>query len=247
MKIFKNGALLLFITVLFSQPGLAQLAKLELGVNAGWFVYQGDLTPSRFGSFKTKHFGIDLYVSKPINNTFSLRTNLAISKLEGDDSRFSFPEYRQQRNFYFKSPLLEVSEILVGNILPQKNNGKQVVPYAFGGIGLAFLNIKRDWSRINREYFPPGAEIWSGLAIDSAHSTQRIIPVIPAGIGVKYFISEKWAVTVEGSYRFSFTDYIDGFSQSVNPKQNDHYYSVTIGISHTSGVYDRLKCPQLRY
>ena len=33
-----------------SQPGFS---KFEIGINAGVFVYQGDLTPSQFGSYNT--------------------------------------------------------------------------------------------------------------------------------------------------------------------------------------------------
>ena len=58
-----------------SQSGLL---KIEIGVNAGVFVYQGDLTPSRFGSYHTLKPELNFFVNKIISPLFSLRTNLAL-------------------------------------------------------------------------------------------------------------------------------------------------------------------------
>ena len=95
-------------------------SKYEIGINAGTLVYQGDLTPSRLGSYRTLKPDLNVYVNKLISPTFSLRTNFSFGKLKGDDSQYLIPEYRQQRNFLFKSSVFEVSELVVADLL--KNN-----------------------------------------------------------------------------------------------------------------------------
>jgi hypothetical protein len=67
------------------------------------------------------------------------------------------------------------------------------------------------------------------------------------GIGLRYGISSRLAVSVESSYRLMFTDYLDGFSQAANPEKNDHYHSTTIGLIYRIGKKNMLGCPVLRY
>ena len=57
------------------------------------------------------------YVNRLLNRAFSLRTNFSIGGLKGDDARYSHPEYRQQRNFIFKSPAFEFAELIVADVL----------------------------------------------------------------------------------------------------------------------------------
>src|SRR5258705_608959 len=143
-------------------------SKFEIGINAGAFIYQGDLTPSRPGSYRTLKPDLSIYLNKLISPIFSLRTNLSFGKLKGDDSKYSTPEYRQQRNFLFKSPVVEISELIVADLL--KNNMARppsgFSPYVFAGIGFSFLNIKRDWSRFNAEYFSAESSTLAGLEAD---------------------------------------------------------------------------------
>jgi hypothetical protein len=232
-------------TVVFAQQ---KNPKYEFGAGVGFVVYQGDLTPEQLGSFRTLKPAVGFYVSRILGPSFSLRTNLAYGHLHGDDARYSFPEYRQQRNFNFTSPVLEVSELLVWNAAGKNYDDKGFSPYLFAGAGLSFLNIKRDWSKINTKYFlPESSEIWAGLAADSVHSLPHIIPVIPVGAGIRYGITSSISVFAESSYRLSFTDYIDGFSRAANPTKRDHYYINTIGLVYHPDRKSRLNCPAIHY
>src|SRR6186997_1663103 len=111
----------------------SNFSKFELGVNAGVFVYQGDLTPSKLGSYKTLKPELSFFVNRKLNAVFSLRTNLAFGGLKGDDASYSSPEYRQQRNLNFKSPLFEISELLVADIFRNNLSGRSpgLSPYLF--------------------------------------------------------------------------------------------------------------------
>jgi hypothetical protein len=225
------------------------LTKFEVGINAGTFVYQGDLTPSRLGSYRTLKPNIGVYVSRIISPIFSLRTNLAFGKLKGDDSKYENPEYRQQRNLNFKSPVFEVSELLVADLL--RNNmasqSSRFSPYLFAGVGFSFLKIKRDWSRFNAEYFSEETNTIEGLTADAQNSLPNLIPVFPMGVGVRYAISKKIAISAETAYRFTFTDYLDGFSQVANASKKDSYQSHSVGIIYQFTKKSSLNCPVIRY
>ncbi len=222
--------------------------KYEIGANLGFMVYQGDLTPQQIGSFKTQKFALGLHAGKLLSPSFSLRANLAFGKLKGDDAKYAIPEYRQQRNFNFTSPVTELSAQLVWNITGRNYADKGFSPYVFAGAGFSFLKIKRDWSSMNREYFAgESSEVLTGLAIDSAHNLPRILPVVPIGIGMKYFFTPKWGVNAETSYRITNTDYLDGFSQSANADKKDTYLGYSIGLIYRSGKKNTLACPVIRY
>ena len=230
-----------FLSLLYGLSGslYAQLdlSKYEIGINAGTYIYQGDLTPAAMGSWRTAGFGLSLWGSKILNNAFSLRVQLARGRIKGDDARYAHPEWRQQRNFNFRSPLTELSALLVWDVFGNdfSNNRLKLSPYLFAGAGASFLNIKRDWSNLNASYFSETDNAVAGIATDAAHPLPGVISVLPVGVGVRYSISSKLSVNAESEYRFLFTDYLDGFSQAANPAQKDHYYSVSVGLSYALG------------
>ena len=70
--------------------------------------------------------------------------------------------------------------------------------------------------------------------------------MIPVGAGIRYNLSPRIALTAEGSYRLVFTDYLDGFSVAANPKQNDHYHTMNVGVVYRLGKKNKLDCPVVR-
>ncbi len=228
-----------------AQPGLS---KIELGANAIAFIYQGDLTPSKLGSFKTIMPGLGIFGSYKLNNTFYLRTSIAVGRLSGDDSKYKTPAWRQQRNFKFKSPITEVSESAVWNILPAANvEGPKLSPYLSAGIGYAFLHIKRDYSNYNIAYFGEESVLTTRLKEDTAHTLPRGLLIFPVGLGARYSISANISLNAEFTYRLNSTDYLDGFSQAGNPARKDHYFSNSIGFIYSFDKKNWLKCPKMRY
>ncbi len=225
------------------------MPKYEIGLSAGTLVYQGDLTPSTFGSFKTLKPSISIYGARIINPYFSVRANLTFGKLAGDDAKYASPAWRRERNFNFSSPLTEVSVQAVWNIFGNNGNteSRGFSPYLFGGLGYTFLNIRRDWSKMNTTVYSAESTVQAGLNADSAHALPRGIPVIPLGVGVRYPITSSLSVSAEAAYRVTFTDYLDGFSKSGNPVKKDHYTSYSIGVIYSFGRKNRMSCPVLRY
>jgi hypothetical protein len=242
----KATTAIVFIAFLsFSVKSNAQFYKdMSAGLNGGIYIYQGDLTPERPGSFRTMQPGFSFFAKKPINHFLTARLHISIAKLKGDDSRYTVPEYRQQRNFYFTSSVKEFSAQLVWNVLGKNYEDKGIMPYLFSGAGVSLIKVRKDYSRMDTKFFGESSEVAAGLAVDNAHGTPRTLFSVPVGVGAEYPISNRFSVNIETSYRFIFTDYLDGFSQSANPKLKDHYHSTSAGIIYKFGNKDKgIACP----
>jgi hypothetical protein len=231
----------------FIPSAQTNLPKYEVGISVGAFVYQGDLTPSSAGDYKTARFGVTLHGSKILSASFLTRTNLAISGLKADEANYDNPEFRKHRALKFRTPLIELSQLIIWNPVASNYKDQGLSPYIFAGIGAAFLDIKRDWSNYDAAYFGDASEIPQLIANDAAHKTPKLIPVIPVGFGVRLGVSSRIAVNAEASYRVVTTDYLDGFSEAVNPETGDRYYSLSIGAIYRIGKKNLLDCPVVRY
>lgn len=244
MNAFLRKGLTLALLSLFGNPELhaqLDLSKFEIGLTGGAFVYQGDLTPSQFGSYRTPRPTVNLFINRIISPVFSVRGSLFYGGLLGNDAAYQKPEWRQQRSLNFSSSALELSALLIWNAWSTE---KKLVPYLFGGAGFTLLNIKRDWSHFNGEFFS-NEDLGTRVMEDVAHATPKMIPVVPVGIGVQYSLSKKLSVTAETAYRLTRTDYLDGFSKAGNPELTDHYQSHTIGLLYRFGKKSSLNCPTI--
>lgn len=222
-------------------------SKYELGANIGAYVYQGDLSPGRWGSLKTIKPGIGISFARIISPSFSLGAFFNLASLAGDETRYKSPAYRQQRAFKFNSKLKELGLMAKWNVLGTSVYETKLEPYLFAGVGLAFIKTTTDYSAFNAAYFGDGSEIAAGLVIDAAEPARKIIPVVPAGLGLRYNLSPTLSLNMESTYRFTGSDYIDGYSRAANPAKNDHYFSQTIGISKKLGKKDKLGCPAMKF
>ena len=243
----KTIAVLLISFPFLETEAQESAGKFEIGAAISLFIYQGDLTPRCLGSFETMRFGLNLQGSKIMSRSFMLRTNLAIGGLKGDDAKYNDPAFRKQRNFNFGTPVIELSQLLVWNPLGKNYNDKGFSPYIFGGAGVGFLKIKRDWNNFNAAYFGDESGIPQGLALDQQRTPPRIIPVVPIGAGIRYNLSSRIAVNAESSYRLLYTDYLDGFSKAANPEQKDHYHTTSLGAIYRMGIKNKLGCPVMKY
>jgi hypothetical protein len=245
----KTTAIVFIVFLSSSLKSNAQFYKdMSVGLNGGIYIYQGDLTPQALGSFKTIKPGFSLFTKKPINHFLAARLHISIASLKGDDSRYNQPEYRRQRNFYFTSSVKEFSGQLMWNIRGMNYEDKGIQPYIFTGAGVALIKTRKDYSRLDPTVFGEGSDVVAGLVADNAHGTPRALFSVPVGIGAEYPISNRFSVNIETSYRFIFSDYLDGFSQSANPKLKDHYHSTSAGLVYKFGNRDKgIACPVMRY
>lgn len=227
----------------------SDFSNYEIGLNAGIFVYQGDLTPQKLGSFKTLKPGIGISGTRIISPAFAARLNINFGKLKGDDAKYDDPAYRKLRNFNFTTPVTEISAHLIYDIFRNNNyrESGSFSPYVFAGVGYTFVNIKRDYSRMDPSLFPAEGEVSNGLNQDIATALPRHIVNVPVGIGVRKFIGGRFSVNLETSYRLMSTDYLDGFSKSANASKNDHYHYTSIGLIYSFRKKNMLGCPVMRY
>ena len=107
----------------------------------------------------------------------------------------------------------------------QKLSDERICSLCFRGRRRKFLRIQRDYSQLNTEYFGTTSPIVTGLNTDIQHSPPRVLLVLPVGVGVRYYFSDRIGISAESSYRIMSNDYLDGFSQSVDLVRGDHYYS----------------------
>ncbi|MEO6488469.1 MAG: DUF6089 family protein [Ferruginibacter sp.] len=239
-----------FFSILFliSHDGFTQkpgLRKWEAGLHAGAYVYQGDLTPNRYGSFETLRPGIGFFGTRIMNPVFSVRLLFNLAALAGNESVYKYPEWRQQRNFAFTASVKELTLLLHYNIRGSNYIERKYEPYVFAGGGVSAVNITRDYSRYNASYFGEQSDLHGRLAADAVTPTPKIVPIVPVGAGIRYNLSEKIAINLEGSYRFMHTDYLDGFSIAANPGFKDHYSSLTIGAAYKFGGKEKYGCPSV--
>lgn len=246
-----NKAGFFTIALLMGSIGISKaqlnVSNWQVGINGGVFVYQGDLTPETMGSYKTLKPTLGLYISRILNPSFILRTNFAYGNLLGSDARYSSPAYRQQRNLRFTTPVTEVSELLVWNMFGNNGNeiGNRFSPYLFGGVGVSFLNINRS-NNLNKSFFANEPQVTVGLAADMIRIPPRSILVLPVGIGVEYYLTPNILLTAETNFRYTFTDYLDGFSRVANPGKKDFYQSHTVGLVFKFNKKNELACPVIK-
>ncbi|MEO6252261.1 MAG: DUF6089 family protein [Ferruginibacter sp.] len=245
----KTIAFVLISFIFIAAKSHAQFYKdMSVGLNGGAYIYQGDLTPEKFGSSRTIQPGFSFFAKKPINHFLAARIHISMARLKGDDSRYSKPEYRQQRNFYFTTPVKEFSAQLVWNIRGRNYEDRGIMPYLFSGAGVSLLRIRKNYSRMDPAVFGESGKVMNGLAVDNARGTPRALLSVPVGVGAEYPISDRFSVNIETSYRFIFTDYLDGFSQSANPKQQDHYHSTSAGLIYKFGDKEKgIGCPVVKF
>lgn len=224
----------------FSQSG--KIPKYEAGINAGAYIYQGDLTPFRQGSIETLQPGIGISGARILNSRLSIRAMFIFARLAADESIYKYPAWRQQRNFAFIASVKELGLSLHWNIFGTNYEDARYEPYVFAGAGVAMINTNSNYSRVNWSYFGELSEVQTGLAVDMITPSRKIIPVVPIGAGARYHISNRIILNGEGAYRFMRNDYVDGFSKSANPVLKDHYYSITIGASYTFFTREKYGC-----
>lgn len=231
------------IIIATSNAARAQLktSPYKIGINLGTGLYVGDLAPTLLSPYKSPGLFLGFSGSKKLTNAFSLQADLSFGKVKADDANYSNPAFRQQRNFNFKTSITELTASIVWNPVGRE---RIFTPYLFAGAGISFLKVRRDYSNLNAEYFSNDPAITEGLPEDIAHRLPRIIPVVPAGAGIRYSLNQEISLNLQTSYRLMSNDYLDGFSKAANPAKKDHYYTHTVGLIYSFGKKNTLDCPK---
>jgi opacity protein-like surface antigen len=239
-----------FILITHAVSAQESTGNFEIGIHAGAAIYQGDLTPSPFGSFKTVRAASGVHANVILSEAFSFRQNFDFGTLEGDDSKYNDKPWRQQRNFAFRTSFKEFSLLFAWDIWGRNFDIREgFSPYLFFGVGYTFFNGNSNYAGFNRTYFRNDPELIAGLDEDRAKPKLIGMPVVPLGGGVRFQLSPRISLKAEISYRLSGTDYLDGFSKAADTKQMDRFYTSVIGLIFSPGRKSTdyiIKCPGIR-
>lgn len=245
---FSKAALVALGVFSFTETYSQSSSKYEAGLSIGAYVYQGDLVPKRIGSLKTIKPGIGISFGRVLTPSFSVRGLFNLASLKADDTKYgNIDGYRNYRAFKSKTSVKELSVQAKWNVLGSSEYEPRFDPYLFAGAGLAFINARRDYSGFQNDFFSEtGEDLQPRLTEDLTHKERRTVPVFPAGAGLRYNLSSGLSINTEFTYRFTNSDYIDGYSIAANPAKNDHYYSQTIGVSYRLGskTTGGIRCPR---
>lgn len=216
-----------------SVPDKPTTPKYEFGVGGGLVVYQGDLAPTTWGTYKSPMFGIQAHVTRFFSPAFALRLGVVAGHFGAEDVKSDYKQaYREYRRYDFKTSFAELS--LVAQWTPFAKANWRLNPYLLGGVGATYLDVKNNWNNTDYSQFP-GENLPGRLAEDEAKDHQFFTPVLPVGVGLKYDASSRVALRLEWINRITFSDYLDGFSKAANPNKNDRYSTIMLSLNFAFG------------
>ena len=218
---------LLYILFIAGVCAPASAQFIEYGGGVGTFSYAGDLSRG----YKPLNAGLGLHGVYRMNLSefVSFRTTFAFGSFSGEDDPAidALGEVRQQS---FSTSVFEFSGVMEYYFLNFRDEDSRVrwSPYLFGGFGL---------SRVEKVEGAPD-------------NFNRIQAVVPFGAGFTHLIGKQFNLGIELGVRGTFTDYIDGISdteqtrknsfQFGHPNSNDWYFYT--GITFTYILY-KIPCP----
>jgi len=210
----KVTTLLLLLWTVMGFTGLKAQRTHSISGGIGTIYYYGDLT-DRFKSALLKP-SVALHYQNYIQDRLSFRFGLSYGEIGASD-RLALDEERQNRNLHFRSPLFEVSGIVVYEIFKDKHFGNSwltkpfLTPYIFTGITLFRFNPQARYSSTWVDLQPLGTE--GQLLPGSGEGPYSLTQVsIPVGVGLSLRLTRYAGVNVELGYRITRTDYLDDVS-----------------------------------
>lgn len=221
--------------------------RYEIGFNIGPSNFLGDLGGNQ-GRGQTFLKDNNLEMTRMItgltftlipNEIINFRTSIAFGRLEGADSviqgKGGLEEARRARNQHFRSPLFEAFagvEFYPTTLLEEDPYDvfHKIRPYGLIGVGVFRFNPQAQYTQ------PDGSKTWvdlqplrtegQGMPNYPQRKEYNLTQImIPYGIGVKYFISDKVSLGIEIVNRKTFTDYIDDVSTTyIADDDFDNYF-----------------------
>lgn len=245
--------------------------QLELGLGASNFLGElggkDAIGTNDFQDFEISQtkFAITAGYKYTLYKKLHLRGNFTYATLAGNDNTTEEP-FRMNRNLHFRSRIFELSALLefevpirlkkghiydIKGVQGWKNGGSSL--YFFVGLGGMHFNPQAEFNgewidlrplRTEGQGLPGGVEEYNKWTL-----------VIPFGLSISKRLSPRFALALEGTYRYAFTDYIDDVSTCYyNPYElqlyvDDGYEDIAAYLSNPSlnaqqgGLYPRVTAP----
>ena len=237
---------LMFATIsLVAQTGDWRRYRHELVFGAGTAEFMGDLGGGKgVGTHFVKDFDIQagrwafmVGYGYKLTDRFALRTALYYGRVFGNDE-FTPEPARNGRNLSFRSPIIELSEVVEFSIIREKfgyrYNSKharklKATPnlYIFAGLGGFYFNPRAQYLPVDANGNPdesnPDYGKWYSLQplgtegqglVSTRQKYSRIQMSIPFGVGLNCMLTKSWGIGFDFGFRYTLTDYIDDVSST---------------------------------
>lgn len=206
----KNGLLIFFVTLqtlLFSQ-------NTEIGLFVGASVYTGDIEVSPKNFLPQTRPAVGIFARQHFSEKWAVRTLFAIGGVTGDEKKYPTSKELEARGFSFKGTVAELA------VLPEWR------PFSFGNVHFyTFLGLAATYVNPKSNFNDHGSSTANpDIVADQDQKYPKIALAIPFGGGLQWNINQTTALGAELGMRKTFTDYIDGFSKSVNAESTDFYF-----------------------
>jgi hypothetical protein len=178
--------------------------------------------------FSETNLAVPLYVRYKLDPFYSVKVNTALAFGQGDDENS-----RNDRGRSYKTMLVEFSGQFEYYFIPEErryrsaamfdrrgmlNNYMSFSAYAFLGVGGVYSHANVTFTQ---DIYP----------VDKIKNNSVGV-VFPLGLGLKYIIDDRWLIVGELGYRFSVTDYIEGYKQDQDSKFPDVYYFLSLSVGY---------------
>ena len=214
---------LLCISFLLSTLSFAQSqnfkAAFEFGFMGGGSYYIGDLNQKKHFVYSKPAGGI--IVRYNLSTRHSMRFTASYGEVQGQDSK-SNQAYQKNRNLSFNSSVFEIAAGFELDLIRYRINDMRfpISPYLFYEIAYFRMNpTVKNQSGDEIALQELGTE-GQGTSLNSKKPYSLNQISIPLGIGIKFNLKKRVAVSFEYGVRKTFTDYLDDVSgEYVNPTQ----------------------------
>lgn len=255
--VWLSFALALFATEADAQRYNIKQRYGTVGVSVGAMNYFGDIVPQpNFTSlrFKSTRPAIGVSYAHRLAPRITVRGALNWGRIIGDDALSASSEEgesldRYKRNLSFRNDIQELSAVAIIDLFENRRTYQRrpdFVPYAFLGIAVFHHNPKAYYENGSRPGLDPASDIPTGwyelqpLGTEGQYADnegtypapyKRLQIAVPFGLGARYKIDRYLDVSLEVSWRKTFTDYLDDVSSS--------YVDKALFLSDYEGINDK--------
>lgn len=239
-EIVKYCVIILVLAGVFAETTYGQrwrLRRYEIGGGIGMTQVFGDIggTLEKENWFGLKDIKLDetsmvfpIYLRYKMDPRYSIKGNLALGFGHGDDVgsrnnrgrsyKTRLLEFSVQGEYYFITEEKRNKSAAMFNRRGMINNYMSFSAYGFLGVGGTYSKAQVNFTQ---DPYPYDEIKVNNLGI-----------VFPFGLGVKYTLDDRWLLFGELGYRFTVTDYIDGYKQLEASKHNDVYYFLSLSVGY---------------
>jgi len=217
----------IFTLLLLSVLTLAARAQTwEAGAILGGSGYMGDL--NQRNPLQVSGGAIGLFARKNYSPYFSVRGSYTFGWIGADDKNSS-NQVDRDRGLNFLTYLHEVSARAEFNFLEYRPGvfNNSFTPYVFAGLGGVYYAPTAKYDD-NVRY-----DLRSGLTEGQSKPYSTIALTIPYGVGIKYNFLGKLGISLDATYHYTNTDYLDDVSGNY-PSDPSKFVKTAGGIPITN-------------